>query len=376
VSIGSCSSSPRSRGCSTAWTSSSSTSRATGRSSSSGSQTAAAEDFQQIFNPTQGSVNLLEDLFGGATSTSANSGVNANRPGMNVDLLGSVSSGVSGVDSLFGNNASVGASPIVFGEYSKSESSSAVPSVILNKKSDDLLGDFFGGTSPTTTNKPVIGQTQPAESAPVTTSHMPSSSSFGSLFQLKPERAAPGPMVKNVSTPNLTDLILDDNKTKDPIPPTSTKPNYNRAAFDIEINPNQKKNNLNDVFGEFLKSEGFSSTNANGKNQTINDLRRVEMVSNSQDPIQLKISLWREGKKKNIRALLASLHTITWDGCNWNEVSMSQMITEPQVKKVYRKACLCIHPDKQVGNEHELLAKAIFVELNEAWAAFSLEAEK
>lgn len=77
---------------------------------------------------------------------------------------------------------------------------------------------------------------------------------------------------------------------------------------------------------------------------------------------------------------------------------MSQMITPVQVKKVYRKACLAIHPDKvikiivvricdlllcfihginnfhsllqQMGEEWEELAKLIFVELNEAWAAF------
>ena len=49
---------------------------------------------------------------------------------------------------------------------------------------------------------------------------------------------------------------------------------------------------------------------------------------------------------------------------------MAQMITPAQVKKAYRKACLAIHPDKQVGSEYEDLAKSIFVELNEAWSGF------
>lgn len=49
------------------------------------------------------------------------------------------------------------------------------------------------------------------------------------------------------------------------------------------------------------------------------------------------------------------------------------MIQPTQVKKVYRKACLCIHPDKQVGTEWEELAKSIFIELNEAWSYFSQE---
>ena len=83
-----------------------------------------------------------------------------------------------------------------------------------------------------------------------------------------------------------------------------------------------------------------------------------------------KVNGWKEGKTKNIRALLSSLHTITWPECNWQEVSMAEMITTPGVKKCYRKACLAIHPDKLVGSEHEDLAKAIFMELNEAWTAF------
>jgi cyclin G-associated kinase len=324
---------------------------------------------EDMLGREQGNADLLDDLFGGASNKSQNQ--NQSQAPLNVDLLGSVS---SGVDSFFGDMGG-GPAPMVFGEYSKPEPVAPVPSVILNKKSNDLLDDLFGDASTTTKS---------TDSSAATTGHIPSSSSFGSLFQLKPERAAPtGGMVKNVSTPNLTDLILEDTKPpRDPVksvPPAPSKPNYNRAVFEVGTGtnpnaPNPKKDNLNDLFGEFLKSEGFSSSSANGKNQTINDLRRVEMVRDSQDPIQLKISLWREGKKKNIRALLASLHTITWEGCNWTEVGMSQMITDVQVKKVYRKACLCIHPDKQVGNDQELLAKAIFVELNEAWAAF--EADK
>lgn len=41
-----------------------------------------------------------------------------------------------------------------------------------------------------------------------------------------------------------------------------------------------------------------------------------------------------------------------------------------QIKKYYRKACLVIHPDKQIGTENEMLARAIFTELNDAWTAY------
>lgn len=37
---------------------------------------------------------------------------------------------------------------------------------------------------------------------------------------------------------------------------------------------------------------------------------------------------------------------VLWPECGWNPVSLTDMITAPSVKKAYRKATLCIHPDK------------------------------
>lgn len=37
---------------------------------------------------------------------------------------------------------------------------------------------------------------------------------------------------------------------------------------------------------------------------------------------------------------------VLWPECGWQPVSLTDMITAPAVKKVYRKATLCIHPDK------------------------------
>lgn len=35
-----------------------------------------------------------------------------------------------------------------------------------------------------------------------------------------------------------------------------------------------------------------------------------------------------------------------WPECGWQPVSLTDLITAAAVKKVYRKATLCIHPDK------------------------------
>lgn len=37
---------------------------------------------------------------------------------------------------------------------------------------------------------------------------------------------------------------------------------------------------------------------------------------------------------------------VLWPECGWQPVSLTDMITAASVKKAYRKATLCIHPDK------------------------------
>lgn len=56
---------------------------------------------------------------------------------------------------------------------------------------------------------------------------------------------------------------------------------------------------------------------------------------------------WTEGKERNIRALLSTLHTVLWEGeSRWTPVGMADLVTPAQVKKQYRRAVLVVHPDK------------------------------
>ena len=56
---------------------------------------------------------------------------------------------------------------------------------------------------------------------------------------------------------------------------------------------------------------------------------------------------WTEGKERNIRALLCSLHKVLWEEeKRWKPCGMQDLVTPDQVKKVYRKAVLSVHPDK------------------------------
>ncbi|GAV68407.1 LOW QUALITY PROTEIN: Homeobox domain-containing protein/DDT domain-containing protein [Cephalotus follicularis] len=64
------------------------------------------------------------------------------------------------------------------------------------------------------------------------------------------------------------------------------------------------------------------------------------------ETLDVEIKRWAAGKEGNLRALLSTLQYVLWPECGWQPVSLTDLITGAAVKKVYRKATLCIHPDK------------------------------
>ncbi|KAF8405687.1 hypothetical protein HHK36_007764 [Tetracentron sinense] len=64
------------------------------------------------------------------------------------------------------------------------------------------------------------------------------------------------------------------------------------------------------------------------------------------ETLDAEIKRWSAGKEANLRALLSTLQYVLWPECGWQPVSLTDLITAAAVKKSYRKATLCIHPDK------------------------------
>ena len=58
--------------------------------------------------------------------------------------------------------------------------------------------------------------------------------------------------------------------------------------------------------------------------------------------LKLKVAQWQKDKK-NLRALLASLHEIA-PPCAWKPVGMGELIDPKKVKRHYHKACLAVPP--------------------------------
>ncbi|XP_032241526.2 cyclin-G-associated kinase isoform X2 [Nematostella vectensis] len=124
-----------------------------------------------------------------------------------------------------------------------------------------------------------------------------------------------------------------------------------------------------DEFSDILDAHGFKSSNVEKGPETLGAM--VKQIAREEDPIKAKVREWADGKRSNIRALLCSLQNVLWEEEDrWNPVGMHQLVQPDQVKKAYRKAVLCVHPDKLTGEPHEALARAIFMELNEAWSLF------
>ncbi|PKI44723.1 hypothetical protein CRG98_034900 [Punica granatum] len=116
--------------------------------------------------------------------------------------------------------------------------------------------------------------------------------------------------------------------------------------------------------------------------------------------LDANIKRWAAGKEGNMRALLSSLQygeltlvleypktqggslglfgqQVLWPDCGWESVSLTDLITSTSVKKVYRKATLCVHPDKvqQKGAtlQQKYTAEKVFDILKEAWKKFETE---
>ncbi|KAK1407484.1 hypothetical protein QVD17_39100 [Tagetes erecta] len=89
------------------------------------------------------------------------------------------------------------------------------------------------------------------------------------------------------------------------------------------------------------------------------------------------IKRWSNGKERNLRALLSTLQYILGPESGWQAVSLTDIVTTNAVKKAYRKATLCVHPDKlqQRGAtiQQKYICEKVFDLLKAAWNRFNSE---
>lgn len=64
------------------------------------------------------------------------------------------------------------------------------------------------------------------------------------------------------------------------------------------------------------------------------------------DKVDAKVSAWRDGKRDNLRGLIASLDQVLWEDSGWKKVGMHELVMANKVKISYMKAIAKTHPDK------------------------------
>ncbi|KAI9390958.1 hypothetical protein POPTR_007G022600v4 [Populus trichocarpa] len=95
------------------------------------------------------------------------------------------------------------------------------------------------------------------------------------------------------------------------------------------------------------------------------------------ETLDADVKRWSSGKEGNLRALLSTLQYILGSDSGWQPIPLTEVITSAAVKKAYRKATLCVHPDKlqQRGAsiQQKYICEKVFDLLKEAWSKFNSE---
>ncbi|KAK7934370.1 hypothetical protein WMY93_005266 [Mugilogobius chulae] len=347
----------------------------------------------------------LFDPFGMGSGSSAASSRQESGPDLFENLLGSESSATSGYSSNHSNGASASNASLfnlnkLVNDTPKMTSSASQPDLLGGWESWATSGSTGMGSS---TSKPNYSNTASGVSSMSKAksqtfdpfadlgnlgSNLPgsSSSSFsGPSFNAKLASSS-----SSAKTPNQSwhpgRPAPAQNKAWLPSPGSPSKPNYNlnfssviggredRGLRGPGFGPKPKVKE--DDFEDLLSTQGFASKLDKKGPRTIAEMRRQELTKEI-DPLKLQILDWIEGKERNIRALLSTLHTVLWEGeTRWKQVGMADLVTPDQVKKYYRKAVLVVHPDKATGQPYEQYAKMIFMELNDAWSEFENQGSK
>ena len=150
-----------------------------------------------------------------------------------------------------------------------------------------------------------------------------------------------------------------------PQPRAKSKPSQPRAP-----DPEGADRNFFAQRREAEKQAAIDAAKMKLRDQKETEENNREMERDLEKSVKAKVQQWQK-EKKNLRALLASLHEIA-PPCSWEPKTLADLIDPSAVKKAYRKALLAVHPDKQDAGdvEKKVLAQHVFDALRDAWNIF------
>ncbi|KAI5794147.1 hypothetical protein FPQ18DRAFT_401593 [Pyronema domesticum] len=119
-------------------------------------------------------------------------------------------------------------------------------------------------------------------------------------------------------------------------------------------------------------SEAVQALRQQNAAQERQEQERLEL----HDKIHDRIGAWKNGKEGNLRALLAGLDTVLWEGSGWKKVGMAELLIPAKCKIAYMKGIAKVHPDKirpDATTEQKMISGAVFSLLNDSWDKFKAE---
>ncbi|RUO96112.1 hypothetical protein BC936DRAFT_142607, partial [Jimgerdemannia flammicorona] len=121
-----------------------------------------------------------------------------------------------------------------------------------------------------------------------------------------------------------------------------TPPNPANNPFSSAFNPSASLSSSSTAAAVNLNSPAVAQIRAQTRQQDAEDAERLRV----KDQVDARHAGWRQGKEANLRALIASLDLVLWEGAGWKGVKMSELIEPRRCKVVYMKAIAKVHPDK------------------------------
>jgi len=132
-----------------------------------------------------------------------------------------------------------------------------------------------------------------------------------------------------------------------------------------------------DQFYQDKKAAAIDERVAAAKKQYEDEAQAQVGREKAYDEVEDGIRKWAEKDKQrnNIRTLLCTVHSVVWEGCKWNSLSLSDLMSNAQIKKNYYKAITLFHPDKNQEGDYKqkYISERITNELNAAWDQFRKE---
>lgn len=116
------------------------------------------------------------------------------------------------------------------------------------------------------------------------------------------------------------------------------------------------------------RANTFAPTPATNNDLSLEGMSWPTKEEEDESCIKARVEAWQDGK--NMRTMLVSLHEVAPSGAGWVPVKLGDVGQASDVKAVYRKAVLAVHPDKQQGLGAQTLGHFVFEALREQWNVF------